>query len=201
MKIIYRLILCLSFSIVFASCEDNRPDSEVVEGLRGLYPGGAKYGRYEPKVISREEQIVPELIEASKDEDSQMRESVARCLGLIGTEDAVARLIEMADDDEVEDTVWIALGYSGSPKAIPKLKEELADHLDSRSRGRILISLAECGETAHLDDLLAVMKTSKLQGHVYHANQAFEKMAGRRFGKDTAKIEAWIKSRKAAKSP
>ncbi|MCK5920844.1 MAG: HEAT repeat domain-containing protein, partial [Methylococcales bacterium] len=115
----------LALSLCLVSCKDDRPDAEVVEGLRGMYPGGGEFGRYKERVVSRGIAIVPELIVASKDPDSQMRESAYRCLGHIGSAEAVERLIVMADDDDIEDTIWIALSYAGSPKAIPKLEEEL----------------------------------------------------------------------------
>jgi len=41
-----------------------------------------------------------------------------------------------------------------------------------------------------------MMKTTKLKGHIYHANQVFEKIAQRRFNKDTAKIESWLGEQK-----
>lgn len=195
MKFIGYTIL-IGLSLLLCACGDSRPDAVVVEGLRELYPGGFRFGRYKDRVVSRGEEIVPELIAASRDHDAQMRESVARCLGHIGGDKAVERLLEMADDDEIEDTIWIALSYTRSAKAIPKLEEELASHSDSRSRGRLLITLAECGDMSRLDELLEMMKTSKLNGHIYLANQAFEQIAGRRFNKDTAKIEAWLKTRK-----
>ncbi|MEO0416446.1 MAG: HEAT repeat domain-containing protein, partial [Verrucomicrobiota bacterium] len=110
--------------------------------------------------------------------------------------EAVERLIVMADDDVIEETVWIALSYSRSPRAIPKLEEELASHDDQRSRGSLLIALAECGDMSRLEELLEMMKTTTLEGHVYHANQVFETIAGTRFNKDTAKIEVWLKNRK-----
>jgi len=194
MRIIQSTIVIAS--ILLSGCSDNRPDEEVVEGLRGLYPGGMKFGQYKSRVISRGSEIVPELLNASHDTDPKMRESVARCLGLIGADEAVDRLIEMADDNEIEDTVWIALGYSESPKAVPKLEEEFNAHSDDRSRGRLLIALAECGDTTRLRELLEIMKTTKLEGHIYHGNQVFEKIAGRKFYKDTNKIEAWLEDNK-----
>ncbi len=184
----------LVFGFLGAGCADNRPDAEVVEGLRGLYPGDWAFQRYKERVIARGEEIVPELIAASHDSDPEMRESVARCLGHIGSDAAVDRLIEMADDDEIEDTVWIGLSYAGDSKAVPKLEEELASHDSERARGRILITLAECGDRTRLWELLDLMKTSSLPGHVYHANQAFEEIAGKRFGKDPAKIELWLRT-------
>src|SRR5262249_46762197 len=129
---------------------------------------------------------------ASKDSDPKMRESTARCLGLIGSDAAVLRLIDMADDKQIEETVWIALGYSKSPKAIPKLEEELASQTEEPARGRSLITLAECGDRSHLKQLLDMMKTTKLKGHIYGANQVFESIAQKRFNKDTVKIEKWL---------
>lgn len=190
----YQLIAFVIF--LFLGCNDctthHSSDDVVVEGLRGLYPGGSDFCDYKSKVVERGQGIIPELITASKDADPQMRESVARCLGSIGTDDAVSRLIEMADDDKIEETVWIALSYSKSSKAIPKLVEELESHSTLKHRGRLLIALAECGDKTRLNQLLDVMKTTTYPGHIYGANEAFEKVAGKRFYKNTDKIEKWL---------
>lgn len=197
------IINCLT-AISLVSCSDDRPeidgrsDDDVVEGMRIFYPGGKGFGEYSSRVISRGAGIVPELIEASRDSDSKMRESAARCLGQIATDEAVTRLIEMTSDDEIEEGIWIALSYAASPRAIPVLQAELSSHSDPRSRGRLLMTLVECGDTSHLEDLLEYMKTSSLPGHIYHANLVFEKIAGRRFNKDTNKIEDWLRERNAS---
>ncbi|MCX6855295.1 MAG: HEAT repeat domain-containing protein [Verrucomicrobia bacterium] len=190
-------IVTLLAVISLAGCSDNRPDADLVEGLRGLYPGGSEFGAYSSRIIGRGAEIVPELIKASRDTDPKMRESASRCLGQIATDEAVNRLIEMTSDDQIKETIWIALSYAANPRAIPTLQAELASHADSRSRGRLLITLAECGDASPLSALLEYMKASNLDGHIYHANLVFEKLAGKRFNKDTKKIEEWLRERNA----
>jgi HEAT repeat protein len=190
-------------AIALSGCSDNRPevdgrsDDDVVEGMRIFYPGGEGFSEYSSRVIIRGAGIVPELIAASRDTDSKMRESAARCLGQIATDEAVTRLIEMTSDEEIEEGIWIALSYAASSRAIPVLQAELSSRSDPRSRGRLLMTLVECGDTSQLPDLLEYMKTSSLPGHIYHANLVFEKLAGRRFNKDTKKIEEWLRERNA----
>ena len=190
-------------AIALLGCSDNRPevdgrsDDDVVEGMRIFYPGGQGFSEYSYRVIIRGAGIVPELIAASRDTDSKMRESAARCLGQIATDEAVTRLIEMTSDEENEEGIWIALSYAASSRAIPVLQAELSSRSDPRSRGQLLMTLVEYGDTSQLPDLLEYMKTSCLPGHIYHANLVFEKLAGRRFNKDTKKIEEWLRERNA----
>ncbi|MGJ8639659.1 MAG: HEAT repeat domain-containing protein [Opitutaceae bacterium] len=158
-----------------------------------------KFIKHKSTVVLRDAEIVPELIDASNDADPQMRDAVARCLGAIGSDEAVERLIEMADDDEIEEAVWIALGDAKNSKAIPKLEEELASHLSQRARSQLLITLADCGDRTRLYDLVEVMENSDFQGHVHSANRIFEEIAGRKFYKVPYGVRAWLHKSEFAK--
>ena len=98
--------------------------------------------------------------------------------------------------NEIEDTVWIALSYAGSPRAIPILEAELASHTSMRHRGRLLIALPKCGDHTRLMQLLELMKATDLEGHIYGANKVFEEIAGQKFSEDTTKIELWLQTYK-----
>jgi hypothetical protein len=190
-----QFILFAVLAALCAGCSDNRPDAEVIESLRGIYPGGAKFCYYyEPRIISRGSEIVPKLIEASYDADPNMRKSVAFCLGDIATEAAVDRLIEMADDEEIGRMVWSRLGTAANPKAIPKLEEKLASHPNDTSKFFLLRSLIACGDRTRLDQLLELMKTMKNRDLVHSINLTFEKLAKRQFHDNPNEIEEWLKT-------
>lgn len=190
-----QFILFVVLTALCAGCSDNRSDAEVVESLRGIYPGGFKFCYfYRPRVISRGSEIVPELIEASYDADPKMRKSAAFCLSNIGAEAAVDRLIAMADDDEIEKTIWSCLGTAANPKAIPKLEEELASHSSNISKILLLKSLIACGDRTRLDQLFELMKTTENRDFVHLINLTFEKLAKRQFHDNPDEIEEWLKT-------
>ena len=146
-------------------------DYSLVHNLRTFYPGGAFFSVYEKLLISRGEEIVPELIEASFDSDPKMRESAARVLGRIGGPLAVKRLINMAGDPEIKYYVWVSIGFAADRSAIPVLEELLRNETSESNRERLTLTLVRCGDHSLLDDLKDIVENSEFPGHVYNASE------------------------------
>lgn len=126
---------------------DKLSPEEVVEGFRGLTPpSGLEFGMYVDRVVDRGDELLPALIAAAADSDVKMRESVARCLGKIGSDAAVEQLIVMMKDEEVFDAVLIGLYYAKQPAATAKLKEVLEAGTTESNTRRIKRWLRESGQ-------------------------------------------------------
>ena len=170
-----------------------RSNSEIVDSFRGINPGGLRHTILTDLAISRGEEIVPELIEASYQDDPKYRSSLIRVLGSIGGDLAVARLVELAvAGDDLEGNLWTAISFSQDPRFIPILEEKLKENLTERERGNVLITLAEIGGRGQLRELLEYMKKTELRGHFYRSNRAFEDIADKQFNKDVSQIESWL---------
>jgi HEAT repeat protein len=106
------------------SRQDARAIPGLLEGLRTRSIEGWMLGKLGGKMG---EAAVPVLIEAIAEEDRYLRERVYWTLGIIGTPQAIAVLIEHTSDPDARNRSDAAYALAGHPAAIPALLELMHD--------------------------------------------------------------------------
>jgi len=139
------------------ACVDKAP--EVREAALGALEAFPRWWKSDAAKSAVSALIKAELIEALKDEDSEVREFAAWVLGEIGDPKAVEPLIEALQDEDstVRWRAANALGEIGDPKAVEPLITALKDE-NSGVRRSAAGALGKIGDPKAVEPLIEALK-------------------------------------------
>ena len=187
-------ILC---SFLYAARGEEEGVESLVRRLAGTTPGDLEYGALALKIKAKGQTAIPVLAKAATAGQGRSRGACARCLGEIGGEQAIAVLLQLLDEGQELEDVFIGLATAGDKKVIKPMRAWLSPEkkLEENTRKRLIICLGELGDEGVIPDLIELLRPSASPGHRYGANEALQVIAGVDFGENRQAAADWYKKK------